>query len=436
MKSKHLILVIMWTLSFFTKGRAQEIMTLEQAVKIALENNYDIKLVSNQSKINQNNVSWGAAGFLPGLSANLVDNNSILNSRVVRIDGPIQERTAAKSTNLNYGVGFTWTVFDGFAMFARYDRYKEIQKLGQQDLQLTLLTKVSDVMSFYYNLVLQQQQLRALDSAMRISRIRLITAENRFEIGKAAKLEVLNASVDLNTDTTNLLRQKELYNNTRIQLNEVLARDVNTLFVVTDTITIDNQLVLDNLLTQAQQQNPSLQSALINQRVALLNKKLIQSFRYPVVTLNSGYTFNRSTSAVGFSSQSTSSGLTYGVTASLNLFGGFVQHRNEMNATLLVKNSELQADKLKQNLNTQLSTSYQTYQTNLALVKLEEVNQRIAKQNLDISLDKLNLGSISPVEIRTAQLNYVNATVRYSNALYNAKMAEVTLKEISGTLSF
>ena len=105
-----------------------------------------------------------------------------------------------------------------------------MQKLGEAQLKLTIITKISDVNAAYFDLVQQQQQLAALDTTIVISNQRLALAQNRFTIGKASKLEVLNAQVDLNTDKVALLRQKELYANTKIVLNQILARDAKTEF--------------------------------------------------------------------------------------------------------------------------------------------------------------------------------------------------------------
>ena len=417
------------------EAKAQDILTLEDAVKIALEKNYDIKLVANDLEINKNNVNRANAGMLPAVTGNLTQNNTIENSSQTRENGTEVERNWAKGSSLNYGVGLSWTVFDGFGMFARYDQLKELQKLGEANLQQTILARVGDVISTYYNLVQQQQQLQALDTTMAISRLRVQTAQNRFEIGKAARLEVLNAQVDFNTDTTSMLRQQELYLNTQTLLNELLGRDVNLRFRVVDGITIDEQLALSDLAAKALQQNPSLQAAVINKRVAELDLKQVKANRMPRLSVNTGYNFRRNESALGFTTLSTNDGLNYGVSASVNVFNGFLQRRNEQNAAISIKSAELDHERLTQNLNAQLATAHQTYLTSLSLVKLEEKNQQIAKQNLEITLEKYRLGSIAPIEFREAQLNYVNATVRYSNAQYQAKLAEVSLKEIAGTLN-
>ncbi|RYZ79890.1 MAG: TolC family protein, partial [Proteobacteria bacterium] len=270
-------------------AHAQELLTAEEAVRIALENNYDIRISKNDLRIDQANTTIGNAGMLPSVTADVVDNNAVQNSNQIRNDGTEQELDNARNSNLNYGVSLGWTVFDGLGMFARYERLKELRRLGETELQLMVLTRVSDVATTYFDLVQQQQQLSALDSTLLISRARVELANNRFTIGKSSKLEVLNAQVDLNTDETSLLRAKETYANTKILLNQILARDTKTDFRVVDEITVDSALLLPDLETLAQKQNPLLQTQIISKRVAELQLKAVKAQRYPVITVNTGY---------------------------------------------------------------------------------------------------------------------------------------------------
>lgn len=422
---------------FFTAAAsAQEVLTLESAVKIALENNYEIKIATNNLTIQKTNVAIGNAGMLPTVNANVVDNNSIQNSSQTRQDGTETELDNAKNNSLTYGVGLDWTIFDGMRMFARMDQLKELQKLGEAQLKLTLITRISDVNAAYYDLVQQQQQLAALDTTIVISNQRLTLAQNRFTIGKASKLEVLNAQVDLNTDQVALLRQKELYANSKILLNQLLARDVATDFKVIDVLKVDSLLLLPELKALAEKQNPQLEAQIINKRVAELELKQIKAARYPTVRVNTSYNFSESQSSLGFVAESQSRGLNYGFSASLNIFDGFAQNRNEKIAKIQIENSKLNIDQQNLALNSQLATSYQTYLTNLELIALEEKNESIAKQNLNITLDKFRIGTITTLEFRTAQLNYVNAKVRYSNAQFQGKLSEIALRELAGNLIF
>ena len=427
--------LILFCLCIF-KINAQEVLTIENALKIALQNNFEIKLASNNLEINTTNVALGNAGMLPRLTANLVDANRIENSTQVRQDGTTNTLDNAKNNSLNYGVGLDWTVFDGLKMFARLDQLKELQKLGEAQLKGIIILKISEVNSVYFDLVQQQQQLAALDTTIVISTQRLSLAQNRFIIGKASKLEVLNAQVDLNTDKVTLLRQMESYANRKIALNQILARDVKVDFKVVNQVTVDDKLILAELMALAEKQNPQLQSEIINKRVSELQLKQIKGERYPTLNLTSGYNFLESQSSLGFASQFSARGLNYGFRASLNVFNGFLQNRNEKIAKIQIKNAAIAIEQQSLSVNSALATAFQTYLTNMELIQLEETNEAIAKQNLSITVDKFRIGTITTLEFRVAQLNYINAKVSYSNALFQAKLSEIALKELAGTISF
>ena len=419
----------------FSNAKAQKVMTLENAVKTALENNYEIKIASNNSLISKTNVAIGNAGMLPTLAASVTANNRVQNSSQTLQSGVVNSLDNAKNNSLNYGVNLDWTVFDGFKMFAKLDQLKELQKLGEAQLKQTILTKISAVTNTYFDLVQQQQQLKALDSTIVISNQRLALAQNRFVIGKASKLEVLNAQVDLNTDKVTLLKQKELYANTKILFNQILARDTKTNFEVIDTITVDSGLLLPELTALAEKQNPLLEAQIIGLRVAELQLKQVKANRYPTIRLNTGYNLSETQASLGFATATSAKGFNYGFSAAVNVFDGFSQQRNEKITQLEIANSKLSIQEQNLALQSQLATSYQTYLTNIELIELEEKNESIAKQNLAITLDKFKIGTITTLEFRTAQLNYVNAKVRYSNAQFQAKLSEIALKELAGIIN-
>jgi len=412
------------------------LLTAEEAVAQALQNNYDIRLAANDLRIDEQNVSLANAGLLPTVSGTFNQNNTIQNSTQVRSDGTSQELDNAENNSLNYGVNLGWTVFDGFRMFARYDQLKELERLGETELKLAVVSRIGDVLTTYYDLVQQQANLRALDTAVMISQQRVDMAQNRFTIGKAAKLEVLNAQVDLNADRTNLLRQRELYENTKTFLNELMARELTTQFRVVDEVMIDDQLKLVDLMSLASQQNPEIQIALISKRVAELNLKQVRGNRYPQIRLNTGYVVNETESSLGFTQSTSGRGFNYGVAATINIFNGFLQNRAEKIAKIQIENSDILISQQNQSINSQLISAFQTYLTNLELVRLEDANEDIARQNLDITMEKYRIGTITTLEVRTAQLNYVNAVVRNNTAKFETKISEVRLRELAGNTTF
>ena len=413
---------------------AQEVLTVEEAVQTALENNFQIRTAANELTIDELSVSRGFAGMLPVVEASISDDNSTRFLEQTRSDGTTLEQDNAINNSLNYGVELDWTIFDGLRMFANYKQLKENQKLGEAELKQVILTKTGEVMITYFDLVQQQQQLAALDSTIHISEQRVELAQNRFSIGKASKLEVLNAQVDLNTDLTLSKRQKELYANTKIQLNEQLARDLKIEFKVVPEIFVDQNLILPELEALVISENPELEAELINKKISELELQQVKAARYPTISVNTGYNFGTTASSLGFTTSSNFRGLSYGFEATLNIFDGFNQNRNEKIGKMTIENAEVAIEEQKQGLMSLVGTTYQTYLTNISLIELEANNEAIAKENLDITVEKYRIGTIPTIEFRTAQLNFVNAKVRHSNAKFQAKLSEIILKQLAGNL--
>lgn len=434
-KKRFIYLLVIGLFGFSTSLFAQETLSLQEAITLALKNNYDIKLVSNELAIAHNNVNLGNAGILPSVAGTFSTGGSRQNSVQTQASGTQRVIDGAVSTNMRYGVGLDWTVFDGFKMFATYDKLRALEKQGEVNSKGVILTTISQVVNAYYDLVKQQQLVIAADSAIDVSTLRLRIADNKLQLGKGSKLDVVAAQVDYNADTSNYLQQQNLSITLMVRLNQLMVRPLETRFRVANDITIDQSMNYGTLAGQMEQLNPSLQAAFINKKIAELTLKEVKANRYPLIGLNSGYEFNRSTSPTGFNTQFRANGLTYGLTASIPIFNGFLQRQNERNAKIAISSSDLTFDKTKQELLSQLSTAYQNYTTYLELVKLERRNIDLAKQNLSITLDKYRLGSIPPLELREAQRNAIAADTRYVEIQYQAKLAEIELKEISGTLN-
>lgn len=413
---------------------SQELLEVENAVKIALENNFAIKIAKNNDSINRINNNIANAGMLPKINANFADNNSQINTEQTQADGTKRALNNAKNHNLSYGISLDWTVFDGMKMFIKKEQLELLEAQGKANLQTQIYTKISEIYATYYNLVLQQQILKAQDSVLLISNQRLLTAENRFNIGKSSKLEVLNAKVDFNADKSALLKQKENFKTLQIQLNQLLNRSLTTDFKVVDEINAIETLDLASILEKAKSQNPQIQAHILTKKLADLSVKEVKSNRYPTIRLTSGYNFTRSEASLGFITQSSGQGFVYGVVATVPLFNGFLQNKQEKVAKIQAENASILLQEQNNTLEATVQLLFTTFLTNLELVNIESKNLEIAKQNLDITLAKYKIGTLTPVEFRAAQQNYLEANLRFSNSQYLTKITEIRLKELSGTL--
>ena len=437
MKTEKVLCLItcMLVLTINTWAQDAPQLTLRDAISIALKNNYNIKLSQNNSAIAKNNVTVGNAGFLPTLAGTLTNNNNVQDVRQTNSTGVDINTNNVHSSTLNYGANLNWTVFNGFSMFANYDQLKKLNELGEVRARDTVNATIASVITTYYGLVNQNQQLKALKGSMDITRTQLRFANDKFKVGRASKLDVLNAQVNLNTDTATYLTQLQQFRSIKIQMNQLLVRDLQTDFSVSDTLVVDEKLMITDIINKAQTQNPQILASDINRRLAEINLRQVKSTRYPVVGLTSGYQIGSSKTPNGFTRTQNTNGFNYGVTASINIFNGFNQWRRERNAKLQIDNSDISYKQIQLNINAQISSLYVSYQSGLDLTKITRENVAVAKRNLEISLDKYKLGNITPLEIREAEKNYLDAQTKFFDAQYQSKLAEITLNQLTNNIN-
>ena len=413
---------------------AQEVLSPQDAVTIGLKNNYSINIAKNSKDIAENNASLGNAGVLPTLDATGSASRSVNNTTQEYSNGNSVDVTGAVSKSYAAGINLNWTIFDGLKMFASLDQLKELQKVGESNYKLTVEQNINDILSTYYDIVRQKQVLEATKRSVTISEERLRITQSQKDVGTASKFDVLRAQVDLNGDKSMLMNQELTLQQAKTRLNQLLGRDVKTEFDVVDTIDVKTDLSYNDLFSVTMKKNNQLLLAQRNKNVAQAQLRLERGDLFPIISLNLGYNYSRSESGAGFFKSSNTTGITYGVSASFNLFDGLNTRRRIENAEVSIESSNLALKQVEDQVKADFENTYLKYQNSLQLVKLESENYKAAEENADIALEKLKVGSITPVDFRQVQLDLMNAKSRLLSAEYDAKTSETDLLQISGQL--
>lgn len=419
---------------FISNSYGQELLTLDEAIKIALEKNYSINIAKGEQEIAENNSSIGNAGFLPSLDVDASYGKRNSDTKQEFFDGRTIDQNGAKSTNYNASVNLNWIIFDGLKMFASYDRLKELRKNGETNFKLIVEDNLSQIISTYYDIVREQQVMQVLRQSIKISEERIRIAEDKKQLGSASKFDLLQAQVDLNEDKSSLLNEELNLKQAKILLNQLMGRNVNENFNVADTILINENLNYDDLKAAADQYNSEIILAKQNKNISDAEINIARSEIFPEISLNAGYDFSKSEAEAGFVKSNKTLGLFYGINARINLFNGLTTRNKIQNAQISFKQSELQLQQVINDVNADLSNAYEKYKNSIQLVKLETQNFSAAQENVEIALEKLRLGSIAPLEFRETQRQLINAKSRLVAAQFEAKNAETELLKISGQL--
>ena len=411
-------------------------LTLRKCLEIGLEQNYDVRIVRNEERISDNDATAGNAGMLPeiGLSAGYsgtLDNDRTTTPR----DGDAMSESGVYDQTASVGLAVNWTLFDGFRIRTNYKRLKEMQQMGALKTRITIEDFMASLTAEYYNYIQQTLRLQNFRSAVGLSRERLRITEARVQVGNFSRLDLLQARVDFNADSSKYMSQHELVTASRIRINELLANeDLNGKLCIRDTlIRVNSTLEWDALLEKTLSANASLLMAEHDNTLAELDLKTVQARNYPYVNLTTGYgySYNRYGSAANRSRGTL--GLNAGVQVGFTIFDGN-RRREQRNARISIDNARLTQQQLEQSLRADLSNFWQAYRNNLEVILLEEENLIAAKENYEIAMERYLLGDLPGIEMREAQKSLLDAEERILTAQYNTKLCEISLQQISGNI--
>ncbi|WKN45103.1 TolC family protein [Tunicatimonas pelagia] len=428
---------IFFLLSLFSLAtQAQEnILTLEEAIQTGLENNFSVKIARNDQEVANNNLSPGNAGMLPNLDVLAIRNFDVQDSELdfASGDGQTVENARSNATTLSSVV--SWTIFDGTRMFATYNKLKEIQQASNLDAQVTLENLVADIASAYYTVILEQELLTVIQSALELSDIRKQLAKTQYEVGRTSKLEYLAAQADYNADTSAFISQRQQMYNAKVDLNTLLARPSDAEFSVPDQIDANLELRLAGLKEKMLSANPQLLRARQEENIAYLTNRELRADRLPTISVDGGYNYATSEAEAGFVLARQSDGFAYGVTARWNLFNGFNKNRLIQNAQIAMETQQYATQDLRLQLESGLEKTFINYTNSIQLIELETENEAIALERAEIALERYRLGNTNSLELREAQRIAVAASGRLLDAVYSTKIAEIELMRLSGKLA-
>ena len=431
------ILLLILTVFAVLPLRAQYEYTLKQCLEEGLLNNYSLRISRNEEQISKNNATLGNAGYLPtvdftaGYTGDLNSSDSKL-----RADGSTASERNVLDHTLDAGIDLNWTLFDGFNISTTYKQLQELERQGATNTRIAIEDFIATLTAEYYNYIQQEIRLKNFRYAVSLSKERLRIVEERYHIGNFSRLDYQQAMVDFNADSAQYMKQQELVHTSRINLNELMAnKDVDRPIRVRDSVIDLNRILdFDELWNATLSTNANLLHADQNTTLAQLDYKKVLSRNYPYLRLNAGYGYTFNKYDVNATRQRSNWGFSGGITIGFNIFDGN-RKREKRNASLAIRNAQLEREQVEQALRADLSNLWQAYRNNIRLLHLERQNLVAAKENHEIAKERYLLGDLSGIEMREAQKSLLDAEERILSAEYDTKMCEISLLQLSGKVT-
>lgn len=415
---------------------SHDTLTIETAIATALQNNYDIQIARNDSIIAAINYSYRNAAFLPTVNAGttLLTNASSQNATFQ--SGDVSKSIHTNNTNAN--LSGTWVLFNGFRMFVNRSRMKELLDLGSLTAKNQVINTIADVITTYYDIVRQEQQLRNVREQMQLSLDQLKLAQYKFDIGTGIKPDVLQAQIDYNQFRASEINQIAVIEQRKQALDILMNVSQSINYEVTDAIPINMDLTLGDLLNDLIQQSPTLQIGRKNIDVAQTEVKLAKTGYFPTISLTGAYNFSRTNNSVVLNPNSplanTNHGFNYGLTASIPIFNQFSVKQQVKLAEANVDFQKLIYDKQRLTITDSVINAYRSYDAQKKIVALGDSSIAWARENLNIARERYRVGITNFIELRTAEQNLEQTQTTQITARYSLKLAETQLLRLRGEL--
>ncbi len=413
-----------------------QLLTKEEAIDLVLENNLDIQVARNTKQIDDNNADILNSGYLPSVTGNASGSIDKQDSEGVLANGDTRTAEGAETRRYSAAVNVNYTLFDGLGRYYNYKNFKERSQQSELEVRQTIETTILQLFTVYYEAARLTENTNTLEQALEISKDRLKRAEYQFEFGQNTGLDVLNAEVDINTDSINLLNSRQQLRNTMRDLNLILNRELSSNFSADTTVNFVPELQMESMFNEAQLNNVRLRIAEKDLNMGFNNIRVARSGYLPTIGLTGTYGWNESNnnSPLAFVLQNTSTGVTGAINLTWNLFDGGSTITGIKNAKIAYKNQEIAKKQIQLEVERDIRNAWDSYTNALFVLQVQEKNLQTNQNNFKRTDERYKLGQVTSIEFRQAQLNLLNAELAKSQAKYNAKLAELQMLQISGQL--
>ena len=415
---------------------AQENLSVSDAVKLTLENNLDIKITENQNEIFKNNASFLNSGYLPKLSTSAGFNKSKQNVEIETPNNLSGKLDNMKSENSFSNISLEYVLFDNNGRKFNYKKSKELSSRSELEVREVIENTLIQLYSIFYEVCRLNEEKEIVKSSLEISKSRLERNKIKFEFGQSTKLELLNAEVDVNTDSIRYLNAIKNLSNAKRDLNLVMNVDLNSDYILDQSVVYNSEEKILGFYNNAADNNTKLKIYDKSVEISGYELKSIRSTYLPTIGLIGSYDWNESINdnPYAFFNKNIYDGISGGVNLRWDVFNSGKRVTANKNAKVMLENSKIEKEKAFLMFQKELNNSHDTYKNNLFILEVQEQSLNTSNNNFLRNLEKYEIGLVSSIEFRNAQLNLLNAKLSRNKARYDAKLSELYFLKVSGVI--
>lgn len=442
-KKWRITVLTIFTFAFFQHPViAEETLTLDTAVAIALKHSHVINMAKEVAKGATAQKKEAFTAFLPKLntSYSYTRLNEATAIRAGELTGPLSilngiEIPIGTKDNYNWTFEVRQPLFAGGAILANY----QASSLGEDAANVEETAKVQDVVQevtiAYFNILRAQRIKDTARQSVDMLSAHYNVAENFFKAGMIPENDLLHAEVELANGKQALVRAQNVVELVKSRLNTILKRNMSAPVEVVDILNYRPlKQSFEECLNVATQERPELKISSLKVEQAGKLVRMSKSEYYPALNLVGNYTRfgdNPSTSGSAFKDMENWQVM---AVASWNLWE-WGKTKFRIDASKARENQALEASReLNEQIALEIKNAYLMLQETESQIAVSQKVIKQAEENFRISEERYKENVSTSTVVLEAQTLLTKAKSEYANALGDYNINYVKLQRAMGTI--
>lgn len=435
---KRLLFIFAFFCSYVIGGSAQEILTLENCLRLGIENNLSLEGKRKEIQKSKYGVSENRAKLLPQING-FAGFNDNFDPPVSVTDGSSYGVPYNVTQTLQYAANagldlqmplYNQTVYTAISVARIVD---EMNRLSYEKAREDLIMQISKM--YYLGQVTAEQIALIKSNITRLEELKNIS-EAFYDNGMAME-------VDLKRVNINLENLKVQYDNAQAmmtqQLNmlkyvidypaekEIALVPVNTNNITTAALTGMSENLYELQLLQSQVQLAERQKKMVTNGY-IPSLSLTGSWRYSAYTDKAYHWFHSGPSNYWYRSYGV------GLTLRVPIFDGLDKRFKKQKALVDIQMTKLRQEDTRKNLQTQYLNATNDLMNNQRNFKKQKDNYLLAEDVYAVTTDRYREGIASMTEVLQDEMRMSEAQNNYISAHYNYRVANLLLLKLTGQI--
>lgn len=426
---------------------AQNELTLDEAVSIALNKSTIVKKSLNNLKTFESSLKTAYGGLLPNLSASgswnwqrSEDEGTTFNfGGAIFTTPPSVTESRTYSANINSN----WTLFDGLANISNVSKSENNLQSAKLSLERLKQEIVFQTISLYYSVLNAKQLLKVQEDNVKQNQKNLETIMEKNRLGSVTLADVYAQQVQTGNAELLEIQARNSFETAKSNLLYYLGLDVFEEFTFPDSLTsyetnlLNEKLQLEfenlsELVEQALAERLDYKSALLSLESAYDDITIARGGHFPRLTGNMGFSSFANTFNKLFESKSYSVGLTL----SIPVFSGWAIDNSVQFAVVNAENKELEVNDLERTIRQNIKQTFLDLEAAEKQLNVSGKNVAAALENLKIEQEKYSLGAGKLLDVLIANTNYTEALTNQINSQFSFITLSEQLKYYIGVLDY